>query len=77
MSSRLEEKVAEAAYKSHRERSPQFWSLALQFILLSNRKILLLHPPGQQELFTAAPLCMVDLAYRYPNCCRQSHLGPG
>lgn len=75
MSSGLKEKAAEAAYRSYRERSPQFWSLALQFILLSNRKILLLHPPGQQELFIAAPLCMVDLAYHRPDCCRQNHLG--
>lgn len=74
MSSGLKEKVAEAVYRSHRERSPQFWRWALQFILLSNRKILLMHPPDQQELFIAAPLCMVDLAYYYPDCCKQNRL---
>lgn len=51
MSSGWREKVAEEAYRSFRERSPQFWSLALQFILLSKGKMLFLYPPGQQKLF--------------------------
>lgn len=55
-SSGWREKVSEEAYRSFRKRSPQFWSLALQFILLSKGKNTLFVSTWSTEAVYCSPL---------------------